>query len=352
MTRVWFQALAAVAALTISACAPGSRDPVQKLPTSSDQAPVSTGHLVVLMITDNTDHQQTGANSIAVGTSQNSVLMAGFFRKVEGGTGMTVDMHSIAGSAPPNDPFNCDNIVATIKSLPVQAGDTVMVYYAGHGTNIGTDNPAYARAELRAIAPPEFPNGPPTAFPFLACGTQISNSPNLDMIATWLATKKPRLTIVMADACNSYLPNTGPPAESFYAAAAPAIVQEERLRSLFREASGTVLMTGSQPGHYSYYFTDPHAKTGGVFTLMFLHVIDTLPINASANWQQIGNGLQDTDDMPWAKVERGPHETDTQLPLLRVGAPFETAVPLETAMIDPTRSDNRKEVAQVFPDRP
>jgi hypothetical protein len=286
-----------------------------------------SGRLVVLLVTDNTDHQfpNRQPGSIADGVTKNAELMDTFFRKVRSATGMTVDVRRIAGSNAADDPFTCDNIVQTIKALPVSRGDAVMVYYSGHGFNIGSDDPAITAMQIARYAAPEFRNRKLTGFPFLACGRDVRNTPNLDLIATWLAEKKPRLTIVMSDACNAFEGGSGPAAESFFASGTRALTEDARLRSLFVEARGTVLMTGSQRGHYSYYDTS-FFHPGGFFTRAFLSTLDGMPVDQRTSWEQVG--AQFTPMIIRVQDRRTSRTTtDVQTPVLRVGEPFATAMP-------------------------
>ena len=294
-------------------------------PYPSFSAGGRAGKLVVLMITDNTDHQRPnrGAGSIGEGVTKNAQVMGRFFDQVRDATGMAVEVHTVAGTNTPDDPFNCANVVRRIKALPVGRDDAVMVYYAGHGFNIGTSDTRITAGQLHHYAPAEFQNRPLTQFPFLACGTRVENTPNLDMIATWLAEKHPRLTIVMADACNSFEGGSGPDATSFHGNRS-LVTGDVRLRSLFQDARGTVLMTGSQRGHLSYYEISSH-NPGGLFTRQFLSVINSIPPSHPTTWEEVGRSFS-----PMKVRVEDPRTrrrtTDVQTPVIRVGAPFASAV--------------------------
>jgi len=317
---------AAAALVLLAGCVQRKATSVFVSPFSSQVSEnASGGRLVVLLITDNTDHQYPNRQpgSIADGVTKNAELMETFIQRVHASTGMAVDMHRIAGTTGIDDPFTCDNIVQTIKTLPVNAGDAVMVYYSGHGFNIGSDDPATTASQIARFASPDFGGHQLTQFPFLACGRDVRNTPNLDLIATWLAAKRPRLTIVMSDACNSFEAGTGPAAESFFAGGTRAITEDLRLRSLFVEARGTVLMTGSQRGHYSYYDTS-FFHPGGFFTREFLTALEGIPASERTTWQDVGRLLTPmvvrVQDRRTARIT-----TDVQTPILYVGDPFATA---------------------------
>jgi hypothetical protein len=310
--------------MLLAACTQNTTAPWGSFSASSVGSASGTDRLVVLLITDNTDHQypNRGPGSIADGVTKNAELMDTFFQRVRIATGMTVDVRKIAGSTGLNDPFNCDNIVRTVKTLPVNAGDAVMVYYSGHGFNIGTDDSATTATLIARYAAPDFRTHPLTQFPFLACGTDVRNTPDLDLIATWLAEKRPRLMVVMSDACNSFEGGSGPAAEGFFAGTR-GLTTDLRLRSLFLEARGTVLMTGSQRGHYSYYDTSLF-HPGGFFTKEFLSVLDSIPADQRTTWDEAGRQLAPiTIRVQDRRTSR--FTTDIQTPFVHVGAPFETA---------------------------
>ena len=310
----------------ISARAPVSYASTAPVRGGSQGDSQGNGRLVVLMITDNTDHQHPNREpgSIGEGVTNNAQSMSRFFNQVRDATGMPVDVHTIAGTNTLDDPFNCDNITRTIKSLPVRRNDAVMVYYAGHGFNIGTSDTRISAGQLNRYAPAQFRDRPLTEFPFLACGTRVENTPNLDMIAAWLSEKKPRLTIVMADACNSFDGGSGPDPSSFYGGNRSLVTNDERLRSLFQDARGTVLMTSSQRGHLSYYDISTY-NPGGLFTRQFLSIINAMPASRPTSWEEVGRNFTPmTVRVEDPRTRR--RTTDVQTPVIRIGPPFSNAV--------------------------
>ena len=288
--------------------------------------------LVTLSIIDAVDEQHASKpqESIAVGTRRNEEIMDGLFNLIGAEADMEIVPFKIVATTGPNSPMTCTKVIERVKSLPVQPGDAVMVYYAGHGFTIGMDKPFEAATYLRHIAPAGYEKGTITDFPFLGCGIEAKDIPNVDMIGAMLASKQPRLTIVMADACNSVAFGDGPAPESFFTAGDRLILPRPRLRSLFREAFGTVLISGSVRHHYSYYFTDARRPTGGALTLRFAELLaKDLPLSRPTNWAEIGRKLGKQE------VTRPNGLKDTQTFQLRVGAPFATAVPGQLASTFP-----------------
>jgi hypothetical protein len=282
---------------------------------------IASPRLVVLLITDDIDHVNgPGAeNSIGPGVATNADRMKEFFREVSDATKLPLIQQEIVGAEGPADPWTCANIDNAIKSLEVRPGDTSVVYYAGHGFNMG---PTRTAKTIAMIAPEEFRDKPPTEFPFLACNHDFSvgPSPNLDMIASWIAPKRPRLTIVMADACNTDYPGTEPrfsfllhPLRS----TGPGSRPDRRLISLFRDARGTVLMAGSRGNHESWYDKSIHEDPMGFFTRKFLEVIHDMDRARPATWTEVGARL--------TKIRIELHgKIFEQVPILSVSGPFKT----------------------------
>jgi hypothetical protein len=249
-------------------------------------APRTQASLVVLIIADTIDHVhfQNGGSSIAEGVKVNQRRMTSFFRQVAAATSMPLRIEQITGSASEDDPFNCENIDRQIQAIRANTDDTVVVYYAGHGFNIG---PNRQDVIMQSIVVPEFLLNYPTRMPFLYCGS-FKGNPNLDMIATWVGRQSPRLLIVMADSCNSFIPGTEPaPSNNVTRGTGLAIEPDLRLLSLFREARGTVLLAASEPGHFAFYTED-----GGMFTNQFLRAIADLNPLERATWQALGAGFK------------------------------------------------------------
>jgi hypothetical protein len=279
-------------------------------------APCMAGpRLVVLLITDNIDHISGGTgHSIGPGATNNADHMKEFFEEVGQATELPLIEREVVGAEGSTDPWTCANINNTIKSLPVQAGDTVVVYYAGHGFNVGPNKTAESVATL---APEEFRTTKPTEFPFLYCNRDLSGpSPNLDMIASWIAPKKPRLTIVIADACNTDYPGTArrSPMRLFASRTPP---KDRRLISLFRDARGTVLIAGSKGDHESWYDLPTAEHPMGFFTREFLAVIQRMDRTAPTTWAKVGQLLTPI------RVQKG-EKLFAQVPILNERGPFAT----------------------------
>jgi hypothetical protein len=176
------------------------------------------------------------------------------------------------------DPFNCATINTTLQNLAIAPGDTVVIYYAGHGFNLKTWN-----SDVFSTNPAQYVAGSPLSLqtPFLWCGS-YDQDPNSVAVARWVSVKKPRLVIVIADSCNSFLYGPSPVPLGFAAVAAPPPPPiERRLRGLFLNSSGTVLVAGATPGQFGFYTGD-----GGKFTNQLLDIIEQGP-DIEISWNDV-----------------------------------------------------------------
>jgi hypothetical protein len=309
--------ISAFAATVLVGCS--APEPSPKTPSTRASVLPGSGRMVVLMITDNIDHVNgSGPGSIAAGVTGNAVRMKDFFSQVANATSQQLDLREIVGSSASTDPFNCDNINQTIRTLPVAKDDVAIIYYAGHGFNLGALDPS----AMAIYAVPEFANTKSTDMPFLYCGPQNRNSVNLDMIAAWLTPKQPRLSLVIADACNSFENGTGPAPQPFAPAAAPAAIAEDlRLISLFREAEGNVMIGGAEVNHYSFYETGV-AQPMGFATRQFLDdVIGKMSPSQRASWVEVKGRFFAVPVTTIDPVTQKPGKF-LQKPILREGPPF------------------------------
>jgi hypothetical protein len=153
--------------------------------------------------------------------------------------------------------FNCKSIRAAVDSIKVTPDDTVVFYYAGHGFR-------------RPNTPTEFPlfdckiNSDEASDPEIGLGT---------IVDTLAETKKPRLVLAIADACNVVVPlppsfpPRGGPSELI---ATPDV--KSAFQRLFFEYRGRLMLSGSVPGEFSYYM-NAGRSIGGFFTNQLIAAI-------------------------------------------------------------------------------
>jgi hypothetical protein len=85
------------------------------------------------------------------------------------------------------------------------------------------------------------------------------------LVVKTLAEKEPRLIIAIADCCNNIIPEEFEPVKikrtEFYMGASSQVVRRN-YQNLFLNHSGTIIMSSSKPGEYSW-----GTRRGGLFTL-------------------------------------------------------------------------------------
>jgi len=161
--------------------------------------------------------------------------------------------------------FNCKSINEAVAQLAVDPTDAVLFYYSGHGFRRGTTQSQFPEFDCMRGSDPD--------------------QAGLKTIADDLArTKKPRLLLAIADTCNK-------PTEAYFPAPPKAFAPVQRqaaFRRLIADYGGTLIMSSSVPGEYSYY-TIQGGALGGLFTNQLLQTIDQkIKIDgANVRWEDI-----------------------------------------------------------------
>lgn len=131
------------------------------------------------------------------------------------------------------------------KQLFCKPNDIIFFHYSGHGVNSTTDQW------------PRF----------------LINDPyreaSLGQIHGILKQKNPRLLICLADCCNTYSGRGNLPSTTLIASKSILPSKNACLDNLFLEAHGSIIASGSKPGHPSYYET----QMGGYFTSAFFYAL-------------------------------------------------------------------------------
>lgn len=163
----------------------------------------------------------TQASDVGPGCRKDVAAMTTTFRTITKGIGYRLNLRVLSDSA-----FTQRNIMQRIDSLRVGAQDVVFLYYTGHGYNLA---------------------GRTDRFPLLNLGRD--DSPALRTLHDSLRAKKGRLTITLADACNTVLP-AGTRGLTPSPVLKGVTVEDDinrALASLFLEQTGHVLIAACQP---------------------------------------------------------------------------------------------------------
>lgn len=158
-------------------------------------------------------------------------------------------------------------LLQAIDQLEINEDDVIFFYFSGHGF----------RTEKKGETP--WPN-------LYFCS--VDQGIEFDWIGKKLENYHPRLTIMMADACNNFIPKPiAPPLMR------KSIIRESLIKDnyskLFLECKGILMITSSLAGEFSFA-----TKSGGLFTRAFLqHFHSALEGHSEADWFSI---LEHTSD--------------------------------------------------------
>lgn len=209
---------------------------------------LSLGQTLHLLVFADTDDPEIGGSNMKI------------FSALTGPNGMASTIAKQAGlTLYPTNFYgaNCrvDQLVRTLDALKTGPDDVVLFYFVGHGFN------------NRQNEYPSLIFGNANAEP----ATIDASSRNLREIYARIRAKKPRLTIVIGDACNKE--RTDPPAPVTSARAIgvmpPQVLSSARFKSLFRTWQGGILMSSSQRNQYAH--SDPK---GGWMSVSLLNALN------------------------------------------------------------------------------
>ncbi|MDQ2994127.1 MAG: caspase family protein [Pseudomonadota bacterium] len=157
-------------------------------------------------------------------------------------------------------------LLATLNKAPIQKDDVVVFYYSGHGY----------RTQSKGASP----------WPNLYFSTPDQGI-KYELIMELLADKHPRFLLTMVDVCNSFCPESGAPPLVTRPTDRPSSKEQQRIQSnyrhLFLDLPGSVHITSSAIGEYSYGYSD-----GGLYTNAFLSTLTYLTrTSTQAEWGMI-----------------------------------------------------------------
>jgi hypothetical protein len=211
----------------------------------------------------------TDDSRIGTGFSTNAKSIRDYAALVSSVSGLALDMKEIIGAE-----YTCKAIKDSVDALNVQnTADVILFYHSGHGIS-----PAENQASTSTSKYPSFEcekDG--------ADESNIAQLPNLESISNTLRSKGARLTLVAADSCNVLLPRA---AEVFAARG----FQQARIKAMFRDFKGFILMSSSMRGQFSWYGSD---GSGGLFTNRLMKILKAPEAERPQDlWANAINALQ------------------------------------------------------------
>jgi hypothetical protein len=184
--------------------------------------------------------------SIGVGIRKNLDNMNSFLNSVRTVGAISTEITEIK-----DDTFNCKSIQQAVERLNVDPNDTLFFYYSGHGFRRDTTQTKFPEFDCRRTSDPD--------------RAELAGIVN-DLVQS----KKPKFLLAVADTCNKEITaSIAAPAAAFEASEAD---KRAAFKRLFGGYSGTLMMSGSVPGEYSWYMV-AGSTLGGFFTNQFRQAI-------------------------------------------------------------------------------
>lgn len=170
------------------------------------------------------------------------------FREIAKAIGIPFEKYIVNG-----EKFTKENAEQTLANMKVGKNDVVVFYYSGHGFRWSDQTDKYPQLDMRAS---EYtPISDKTALP-------------LSSVFTKITAKGGRLNLVLSDCCNSDVGRNQVTSQTFMAGRSFQGAEIEKLKKLFVNSSGNLIITGSSPGEYSWCNAN-----GGFFTLSFIQAL-------------------------------------------------------------------------------
>jgi hypothetical protein len=163
--------------------------------------------------------------------------------------------------------FNSQKILETLENLKVDEEDTVFLFSFSHG---------YREKQTS------------TPWPSIHIKTDNWLGEGIDQLVLTeiLQEKNPKLLISMFSCCNSYVEDWYKPnrvTRSLRFALSNAELVKKNYKHLFRETSGTIMMSSSTPGKYSLAYE----RFGEIFLSAFLDTLRTSSQNETLDWPSL-----------------------------------------------------------------
>lgn len=226
----------------------------------------------------------------AVETSIN--LLQSRMNAVSRATQMPLQVHQFT-----EENFNKSDLEDFLKNFKCDQNDAVVAFFLTHGFRYQDDLEDFPYLLIHRdyhVVWEELP--------------QISVA--LQDIHDWLAAKRPRLLLTMAEACNVQIPRARPEHLTAYPMNNKAL--EERVYTdLFRYASGEYLMVSAKANQKSW----SNPKYGGFFTNAWLNALNKEAESDNwVNWTDVLNSTQHFTELIAKDISQRNHRTIIQTP--------------------------------------
>ncbi len=211
--------------------------------------------LHVLLVGDTLD------DSLGIAFNSDLDMMQGKMKEVAEHTDLELNLTIIT-----DDSVKTENILNYLTALEVDSDDVMVMYFTMHG---------YRTASKES----QWPN--------LYFGVEHMGM-DFAYINQLAKEKSPRFLLSLADSCNNEIPEDMVPTISQKAYKALDMTAAERLkqnyRKLFLESYGSVVISSSIPGQYSWAYV----FLGGIYSLSFLDVMEQSMLKAEVpDWHSL-----------------------------------------------------------------
>ncbi|NGX43703.1 MAG: hypothetical protein K940chlam7_02003 [Chlamydiae bacterium] len=155
-------------------------------------------------------------------------------------------------------------LLERIRKLKVHSDDVVIFYFSGHGFRT--------------------PGKEGSPWPNLYFSRE-QNAVDFDLIREKLEEHNPRFILLIADACNSLIPDEWAPVivQKWFFKAIDDEILKENYRHLFLYETGVVMVTSSEAGEPSWA-----TMSGGLYTMAFIQSLNQcVKSSETPSWQNI-----------------------------------------------------------------
>ncbi len=170
------------------------------------------------------------------------------FRDIAKALNINMEKYEVNG-----EKFTKQNLEKTLNAFKPAPNDIVVFYYSGHGFRWSDQTDKYPQLDFRY-----------SSYTRLDENTTVA----LSDVYNTLNKKGARLNLILSDCCNSDVGRNQMTSTNFMGARAFQGAEVQKLRDLFLNNKGNVMITGSSPGEYSWC-----NASGGFMTLSFVQAL-------------------------------------------------------------------------------